>query len=170
MPTTPLPFSRLQVPDPATNQAIQDIYNKLAQVSTVLQSIQTQLSKLPSQSAPQDVPPAPLKWNAIAGSLQNGWTVNPDEGPPGYAINTQGTVKMVGALTPGTTADGTTLFTLPTGFRPINRRIMPVVQVSGGSIIAGVVAVSTDGAVKVYGSTGCTELTLDCQFETTGLS
>jgi hypothetical protein len=34
-----LPFTRLNLPDPATQSAVQDLYNKLAQVSAALAAI-----------------------------------------------------------------------------------------------------------------------------------
>jgi hypothetical protein len=41
----PAPFSRLQVPDQPTNAAIQDIYNKLAQIQQALSLLQELLKK-----------------------------------------------------------------------------------------------------------------------------
>ena len=44
-------FSRLSVPDPATNAAIQDIYSKLQQLSSLLGSLQTQITQSTNPAA-----------------------------------------------------------------------------------------------------------------------
>jgi len=67
--TPPVPFTRYTLPDPQTNQALQDVYNKLAQVSEALARLQaspgtvsqttaqaTTAYALAHASAPQSIP------------------------------------------------------------------------------------------------------------------
>ena len=76
-------FTRLQLPDPQTNQALQDVYNKLAQVQFNLSSLQDSLTSLskqvssstPTSSAPSQSPtwvtiPPQSAWSS-AGPVNN---------------------------------------------------------------------------------------------------
>lgn len=54
----------------------------------------------------------------VKANLQNGWTINPDMDVRFYK-NGFDEVNLIGRILPGTTTDGTVLFTLPVGYRPI---------------------------------------------------
>jgi hypothetical protein len=68
----------------------------------------------------------------IAPTLLNGW-VNFGTGfyNTGYYKNTDGNIYLRGTIKNGTTTSGTVIFTLPTGYRPLNRMAFPVASGSG---------------------------------------
>ncbi|AJO24777.1 GDSL-type esterase/lipase family protein [Weizmannia coagulans] len=78
----------------------------------------------------------------LTGSLQNGWSALNDFRTPGYWIE-NGSLKLRGVITGGTTTPGTLLFTLP-----ITLATATFLQVGtrGGG---GVLLIGVDGSVKV---------------------
>jgi len=89
-------------------------------------------------------------------SLQNSWNVTGVGvfDPPGYRKMPDGTVMLRGVTVAGTKTDGTTIFTLPSGYRPARRKHIavsgdvigqtPVIQINGIS------DVGTEGQVKIF--------------------
>lgn len=109
-------------------------------------------------------------WNTPA--LQNSWqpweTVNPDGlglSNPGYYRDPYGVVHLQGVITGGSI--GTTIFTLPTGYRPNRYLIYPVITGSTtANYTLGVVHVKQDGTV-VFQFGGTSYVALDpIQFRT----
>jgi parallel beta-helix repeat protein len=77
-----------------------------------------------------------FKLPATALSLQNGWAVY-DAGwrAPEFRIDDTGTITLEGVIKNGTTSPGTTIATLPAGFRP-SKVVGPFVTYSDSSIAA----------------------------------
>lgn len=82
-------------------------------------------------------------------TLENGWT-NPGGkyDNAGYRKMPDGTVLLRGALSPGTTASGTIVFTLPSGYRPSKSQIFSIIADNGGAHAR--VEISGNGQVKIF--------------------
>lgn len=93
-------------------------------------------------------------WQTL--TLSNSWTNqggSPTYGPA--ACRRFGAhVMLRGLLVPGTTTDGTTMFTLPVGYRPATAMRFPVV--SNGANPIPQLQVNTDGTVQCFGLAGNT--------------
>jgi hypothetical protein len=95
-------------------------------------------------------------WTAL--SYSNSWVNYGSSNPTaGYRKLPDGNVQMRGAIKNGTTSDGTTAFTLPSGYRPTGRILFAVKGTTPGLLEFSAV----DGTVKVYSLTGSGELSLD---------
>lgn len=77
--------------------------------AAILNNLETQYDQ-----AMADLKAQPAWINAV---YQNSWTTN-DSTPVAYFIDNFGLVHIRGSITGGSTANGTTIFTLPTGYRP----------------------------------------------------
>lgn len=91
-----------------------------------------------------DAYPAPTK---ITPPLLGTWVAAPDVGgmaPPGYFIDAQGFVHLVGGCKNGT--PGSVIFTLPAGFRPPANRWVPYAVV--GSAGVGQLAIGPGGEIQ----------------------
>lgn len=90
-------------------------------------------------------------------TLQNGWT-NPGGSydSAGYRKMPDGTVLLRGAMSPGTASNGTTIFTLPSGYRPLKNQIFKVVADAGGP--ESRIEIDTAGVTKIYDATATTGL------------
>ena len=92
-------------------------------------------------------------WSLISGApvtfaptMANNW-LNFDSGfaPAGYWKDSDNVVNIRGVIRNGATSSGTTIFTLPVGYRPAHREIFTV-NINGGS---GRIDVLADGSVVV---------------------
>lgn len=95
----------------------------------------------------------------ITPSLLNGWTVyGAPYGPANYAkIND--VVYIRGLVTPGTVTQGTPIFNLAAGYRPLRGLLIPVVQ----NDVFGQIRIGTGGNVMIWtGSAGFFSVT--CNF------
>lgn len=102
---------------------------------------------------PSMIPATPETWHAV--TLENGWT-NAGVLTCQYKMLPFNAVFIVGTLTPGTTTDGTTLFTLPASYCPVHQ-ICFALGTQGLSSTrnnVGFIAVNTDGSCNVYGVSG----------------
>lgn len=82
----------------------------------------------------------------VAPTLLNGWSnLGGLTAPAGYRI-VGGVVWLRGVVTGGTTTVGTTIFTLPAGFRASHRLIFPVVSNNA----FGRASVDPDGTVQFF--------------------
>jgi hypothetical protein len=98
----------------------------------------------------------------IAPVLQNAW-VNYGDGnsTAGYCKDEFGNVRIKGYLKSGMTTAGTTLFVLPAGYRPAERRNFPS-ESAGTSIVSTPIYVDSNGTVALGDSgTGNAWLMLD---------
>jgi lysophospholipase L1-like esterase len=94
-------------------------------------------------------------WTAAA--LANSWvTYGPPFAPPGFRKDADGVVSLRGTIKSGTATAGTTLLTLPAGYRPPYTQIF----VCASAETYGEVWVGTDGTVKIQAGTA-TWLSLD---------
>ena len=66
---------------------------------------------------------------------------------PGYLKDSLGFVHMRGTMKSGTTSAGTTLFTLPAGFRPESDTYLPAVSASAGN--SGSIQIQSNGTVAI---------------------
>jgi hypothetical protein len=76
--------------------------------------------------------------------LQNGWSTYTGSPAPSFYKDEFSRVHISGMIQGGTMAFGTTLFTLPSGYRPSTLTYRSIVS-SGGN--AGILSISTSGAV-----------------------
>jgi hypothetical protein len=84
-------------------------------------------------------------WTAF--TLTNGWVAGAN--PPGFRM-VNNHVFLKGFATPGTTADGTTIFTLPVINRPANALTFGIRPTAGNPNINARLLIGTDGTGKVY--------------------
>jgi len=102
-------------------------------------------------------------------SLSNSWTNKASCAPASYRKNGN-TVRLNGAIAPGTTTAGTTIFTLPDGYRPtdtITLTVCPNGSDSLGTSDFPRVTILPTGVVGVYGVTGVQSVDLaSVQFQT----
>lgn len=79
----------------------------------------------------------------INATLQNGWT-----GWIRYRKNEIGQLELIGRISPGTKAAGTTIASIPVGFRPTAHKYITIFTDNGGTI-SGLVALS-NGQISIY--------------------
>ena len=106
-------------------------------------------------------PSVPIQEDWEAPTLTNSWsnaTGTPTLTPAGYYKDSLGVVHLRGSLTGG--AVGTTLFTLPSGYRPEFRHQIGIATRDSSSVIFGKVDVYADGSVQL-GAGGTTRVFLD---------
>jgi hypothetical protein len=77
----------------------------------------------------------------------------------GYRKLPNGEVQCRGLIKNGTASDGTTLFTLPVGYRPSADRQFGTIQ--GGNNVARVVVLAASGNVQIFGVTNNAYLSLE---------
>jgi hypothetical protein len=92
-------------------------------------------------------------WHGM--TLANGWTVgSAGSQPPSYRFMAPNIVHITGTLNAGTLTNGTTIATLPLGYRPlfITTTSSQPMYVSGGSAVTlpPVVYIDSSGNVKIY--------------------
>lgn len=88
-------------------------------------------------------------WTAVP-ALQSGWT-----GSASYRVNPEtGIVDFRGQISPGTATDGTLIFTMPAGARPVVECVFVCVH-RGGTGGTSWIRVQPDGTVRVtFGGSG----------------
>jgi hypothetical protein len=100
-------------------------------------------------------------------TLQNGWL---NYGNPhsvaGFRKDDNGVVHVRGLIKTGTTTSGTTIATLPDGFRPTGTRNKSVNSTNGSTGSPGRVSISSAGDIKTGEHLANTWLILDFSFET----
>lgn len=94
-----------------------------------------------------------LAW--VKPTLQNLWTNRAGAFPNmQYRIGpTSHRVEMIGQIVPGTLADGTVLFNLPVGFRPVWQVIL--LATDAANAVCRII-VETNGDVKIFDAAGST--------------
>lgn len=89
-----------------------------------------------------------IQESVIAPSLQNSWV---DNGggylASGYYKDSLGVVHLQGMIKSGTTADGTTLFTLNSGYRPASNIIVPIC--TSAYVEPCTIQIATTGVVSI---------------------
>jgi hypothetical protein len=99
----------------------------------------------------------PEAW--IAPSLVNGWSnFGGVTQAAGYRKTPTGEVQLRGLIKDGTITEGTTLFTLPSGYRPAAQRSFPAIH--GGNNVCRITVEST-GEVVIRGGTNNAFLSLE---------
>jgi hypothetical protein len=106
-------------------------------------------------------------WHPL--TLQNGWvgTGSAVDPVPSYQRLATGGVHITGIVKNGTSADGTTIATLPTGYRPLTNRTVPIYVGKTPAAGTGSPAflIQADGTIQVYGaSAGGTTATVIFNF------
>jgi hypothetical protein len=92
-----------------------------------------------------------MAWTAP--TLLNGWTnFGSGNATAAYMIDAMGFVHVRGVITGGTPTDGTTLFTLPAGFRPPANVSCNAINAGNHSSIR--IDIGSTGDVKLYGMGG----------------
>lgn len=98
---------------------------------------------------------APEEWNTA--TLQNSWSTVGVTAfhAPAYMMDATGRVWLRGVAANGTIVNGTTVFTLPAEYQPVERKQMPV-TLNAGTTLTAVIQVmeigsGTAGQVKIYG-------------------
>jgi len=95
-------------------------------------------------------------WHLLALDVTGAWT-NAGAGPPlQYRYTADNGVWIVANLVPGTRADGTTLFTLPAGYRPQGQVCIAIGQQGSSQVFSGAVpsaflAVNPSGVCSIFG-------------------
>lgn len=92
-----------------------------------------------------------------APTLLNSWVNFSGTHTSGYRKNSFGVVELRGTIKDGTATDTTTLFNLPSGYRPATDRNFAVAA-SGGPVM---ISVQTNGDVKAQGAINSTWTALD---------
>lgn len=95
--------------------------------------------------------------NRIGAVLQNGWVNISGYATASYYKDEMNRVYLTGALSSGVITSGTTIFTLPVGYRPEGREIHNVL--CGGDVV-GRVDIQVDGRVTVQNIPSNTYLSL----------
>ncbi len=74
-----------------------------------------------------------VTWTNITTPLSNSWTnsVTPTESPARYALDAMTRVHLQGAVVPGTTTTGTTIFALPAATQISRKLIAPTIATNG---------------------------------------
>ncbi len=86
---------------------------------------------------------------------------------PRYVKDKQGVVHVNGSAKSGTYADGTTVFTLPAGYRPVSSLVVTVAApMAGGGVNVPQAVIGSDGTCKVYNLSGAGYLHLSFSFPT----
>ena len=92
-------------------------------------------------------------WVALP-TLQASWANKASFQAGQYRRNVGGRVELRGTLTEGTKTTGTTITTLPAGFRPAAATYVQVIETTDASSYApALLLIGTDGTVKVGGTT-----------------
>lgn len=86
-------------------------------------------------------------------TLTNSWVQVSSYDAPGFYKDTNGVVSLYGAIKDGTTTSGTSLFTLPTGFRPPAGSILRygVYNIGGSGVGLGTIEIDEAGTVTITG-------------------
>jgi hypothetical protein len=98
----------------------------------------------------------PTDWPWFAPALVNGWTED-FAGTIRFRQDIVRRVELRGRLRGGTQADGTTLFTLPAGYRPGTLRIFPETatnNIAGFPQAPARINIDTTGIVNIFGLAG----------------
>jgi hypothetical protein len=94
-------------------------------------------------------------------TLQNSWVHSGGTYPnASYRLNALGEVELRGAIKSGITTSGTTIATLPAGFRPTHDRNYVVYSTDGTNYILGTIQITSAGAIRLF-SGGNVILSLD---------
>jgi hypothetical protein len=96
-------------------------------------------------------------------TLQNSWVVNAVGLTPTFYKDLSGVVHINGAIKSGTATFGTTLFTLPTGFRPSADVYSSVFANNGVNNVPGYIGIDNAGTVY-FGQGGNTVMTTQASF------
>lgn len=92
-------------------------------------------------------------WHLIGGggepAFQNGWSNSSVGDPPAGFLKDRGEVRLKGSIKGGTNNAGTTILTLPVGYRPTTNKFF-IIWCEGSSPASGFVYVDTNGNLKVY--------------------
>ncbi|NMV36769.1 hypothetical protein [Ralstonia insidiosa] len=98
----------------------------------------------------------------IISTFANNWAASSaaPTSTPRFYKDILGTVRLHGKLANGTVTSGTTMFTLPTGFRPDQTCEFLVITYNGTTLTPGHIRVNTDGTVVIMAGQN-TELHLD---------
>lgn len=100
----------------------------------------------------------------IGATLQNSWVnFGSSFEVAAYMKDKQGFVHVVGCVKSGTMTNGTTLLTLPSGFRPTQIILRPLFNAGAGAILQ---IDPTLGTVDLYGVTTNAQVTFDFSFPT----
>ncbi|HEV2275651.1 MAG TPA: hypothetical protein VGR96_15875 [Acidobacteriaceae bacterium] len=101
-------------------------------------------------------PPYPdlPEWQPLASLYQNGWTDVPSYQTGQYTIDRSGNVQVRCAIQPGTLADGTTLFSLPSSCCPQSPLVFPVYASHSGTILVAGLILYPSGPVQIHGVSG----------------
>lgn len=83
----------------------------------------------------------------VTASLENSWVSFDGSSTPAYFMDDRGIVYLKGLVKNGTTTDGLAIFTLPEGYRPVQRLYFAVTSYNGTTNVHGRVDVYTDGKV-----------------------
>lgn len=104
-------------------------------------------------------PPTSETWHDF--TLINGWS-NFGGGYPNlrYRWLPYGYVAIEGTIAPGTTANGTTIATLPNLYRPVTIKRLQWLELG----FLGFVDVQTNGNINIFGSAGTTTCSFETQF------
>lgn len=120
-----------------------------------------------------EIEPTYEVWNNLA--LQNGWAAVANHLVPGYKKLPHGSVELCGSMSGGTTANGTIIATLPSGYRPSADVRIPIMSnasgaVGGGearAVIRGIVTSGANpaGTIEIFGLAAGASISLDgCTF------
>jgi hypothetical protein len=96
-------------------------------------------------------------------TLQNSWVANATSLAPTFYKDLSGVVHINGAIKDGTAVFGTTLFTLPTGFRPSADIYSSCFANNGVNNVPGYIGIDSAGAVY-FGQGGNTIMTTQASF------
>lgn len=102
----------------------------------------------------------------IAPTLQNGWTnMGGSFATVGYFKGPDSVVHLKGMIKAGTVTNGTVLFNLPAGYRPLNEHRFAVPSGNGTSDVFGEISVQAIGNVAIIAGSGAGGwISLDCSF------
>jgi hypothetical protein len=92
-----------------------------------------------------------LTWTAL--SLSNSWTNGAGYRAASYALSPFNILRLSGGIQGGTLTDGTTVFTMPVGFRPPNAVQFPIAY-GASPYTLGTLSIATTGVATVNGISG----------------
>jgi hypothetical protein len=97
-------------------------------------------------------------------AFSNSWvSAAAPNGPVEYKRYPDQTVGVSGRAANGTNTAGTTVFTLPSGYRP--RKTQRFCLANGGGLANGDVEIATNGAVIIRRAFGSASIEFDCRFD-----